>query len=367
LVHAAGRERLFNDAIRLEQLPGAGVEGRKVLFVTNMWPDEERPYYGSFIASQARSLAEAGTSVDTLYVRGYLGAQAYARAVLALPRVARARPYDLVHAHYGHTALASILLRRRPLVVSFCGGDLLGEPAESGRITHKSRLEVAVFRQVARTATVTITKSDEMARALPHSLRERNYVLPNGVDLDAFSPRPRDVARAELGWEHDGKIILFLGNPDDPRKNVALAKKASEIVRRTIPSARLHVAWGIGPEEVPHLMNAADCLLFTSRSEGSPNVVKEAMACALPIVATPVGDVPERLHGVKNCFICEPSVEPIAEAVIQALDCDRAPEARAAVEALGIGLVADRLEHIYNAARDLHLSKREVVRDLVEL
>jgi teichuronic acid biosynthesis glycosyltransferase TuaC len=340
---------MWKDLLRLEQLPSAGRGQRRVLFITNMWPDEKRPYYGSFIASQARSLSRASVSVDVLYVRGFLGAHAYLKALVDLPRVARRKPYDLIHVHYGHTALVSIGILQRPLVISFCGEDLLGAPRAEG-ITRKSKIEVAVFRQVARTATVTITKSEEMERALPAELRARNHVLPNGVDLDVFAPASREEARAALGWDADEKVMLFLGNPDDPRKNVSLARESASIVADAIPSARLHIAWGVSPDQVPSLMNAADCLVFTSKSEGSPNAIKEAMACALPIVATPVGDVPERLSRVDGCYVCEPSAEAFARAITRALDCDRAPAARTAVEGLGIGIVADRLTDIYDTA-----------------
>jgi teichuronic acid biosynthesis glycosyltransferase TuaC len=344
---------MWNDVLRLERLPAAAPPKRHVLFITNMWPDEMRPYYGSFIASQARSLAEAHVAVDVLYVRGFLGPQSYLKALFALPRAARGDLYDLIHVHYGHTAAASIGVRQRPLVISFCGEDLLGAPRDEG-ITRKSKVEVAVFRQVARTATATITKSQEMQAVLPPTLQGRNFVLPNGVNLDLFAPRLQREARSELGWSVEEKVMLFLGNPDDPRKNVALAHEAAELVRQQIPTARLHVAWGVTPDQVPVLMNAADCLLFASRSEGSPNAVKEAMACALPIVATPVGDIPERLHGVGNCFVCEPSAPAFADALIRALDGGRAPEARAAVESLGVGAVADRLLEIYDVAAERH-------------
>jgi teichuronic acid biosynthesis glycosyltransferase TuaC len=345
---------MWSNALQFEELPSDGVPQRKVLFVTNMWPDERRPYYGSFIASQARSLSSANVAVDVLYVRGYLGFHAYLKSLFDLPQRVEAKSYDLVHVHYGHTALASMLLRQRPLVISFCGGDLLGEPRDKG-FTYKSQIEVSVFRQIARAATVTITKSKEMERVLPSALQTRNYVLPNGVDIDVFAPRPRDEARSALGWNLNDRVMLFLGNPDDPRKNVGLAHDAAELVRLKIPTARLHVAWGVSSDQVPTLMNAADCLIFPSRSEGSPNVIKEAMACALPIVATSVGDIPERLSGVKNCYMREASPGAFAEAIVWALDCGRAPEARIAVESLRIGVVADRLTEIYDAATALHL------------
>ena len=322
-----------------------------------MWPDEERPYYGSFIASQAHSLAAEHVAVDVLYIRGYVGVQAYVAALVEVPRIARRTHYDVVHVHYGHTAVASLGVVQRPLVVSFCGEDLLGAPREDG-ITRKSQIEVAVFRQIARLATATITKSEEMERALPGSLRRRNFVLPNGVDLDRFAPQPRRQAREELGWSPAEKVMLFLGNPDDPRKNVSLAHAAAAIVGESVPQARLEVAWRVPPDRVPTLMSAADCLVFPSKSEGSPNAVKEAMACALPIVAAPVGDIPERLANVENCYVREPTSESFADALVLALDAGSAPQARAAVESLGVKTVANRLLGIYDAAAETHGTSR---------
>ena len=349
---------MANDRIRFERLPRPDRPAREVLFITNMWPDEVRPYYGSFIASQAHSLAAAGVGVDVVYVRGYLGWRTYAEALAAVPREARRRRYDLVHVHYGHTAAVSLGVLQRPLVISFCGEDVLGVPRDfssdlkwrQSDNTLKSRIEMACFRQLGRIADATITKSVEMEEALPASLRARNHVLPNGVDLERFAPRPRAEARSQLGWDPAEKVMLFLGNPDDPRKNVGLARRAAELVGARVPGARLQIAWAIEPEDVPTYMNAADCLLFASRSEGSPNAIKEAMACAMPIVSTPVGDVPERLGGVEGCFMREPEPEAFADALVQALDVGRAPAAREAVAELSVERIADRLQRIYDQA-----------------
>lgn len=345
---------MWSDLIRLERLTPANAAARgdavrEVLFITNMWPDEVRPYYGSFIASQAHSLRDAGVAVDVLYLRGYLGAHVYAKALATVPLTARRKRYDLIHVHYGHTAAVSLGITQRPLIISFCGEDVLGAPREHG-LTAKSRAEMKVFRELGRFADATITKSVEMEEALPPALRARNHILPNGVDLERFAPRPRAEARAELGWDPDEKIMLFLGNPDDPRKNVALAREAADLVAQRMPGARLHVAWAIKPHDVPTYMNAADCLLFASRSEGSPNAVKEAMACETPIVATPVGDIPERLENVANTWVRLPTPEAFADALVEALHADRAPAARVAVARLGLDRVADRLLSIYEKA-----------------
>ncbi len=336
----------WRDVIRFGRLPRPAGQAGDVLFITNMWPDELRPYYGSFIASQAHSLSAAGIGVDVLYVRGFLGPQVYAKALGAISRIAGRRSYDVVHAHYGHTAAVGLGISQRPLVISFCGEDLLGAPREHG-ITAKSRAELTVFRQLGRFADATITKSLEMELALPRRLRARNRIVPNGVDLDLFAPRPRAAARAELGWDADEKVMLFLGDPRDERKNVRLAERAAALVAQRRERTRLHVAWAIDPLAVPLHMNAADCMVFASRSEGSPNAIKEAMACELPIVATPVGDIPERLRGVPGCWVTDAEPAAIADALLAALDADRTPAARAAVEVLGLGRVAERLLGIY--------------------
>lgn len=318
----------------------------RVLFVTNMWPDAVRPHYGAFIRSQAGSLEPAGVAVDVLTIRGYRSKRAYAMTPRTVLRLSRERDYDLVHVHTGHAAAVSVWGVRQPIVLSFVGADVLGQPRERG-LTVKSRLEVAIFRQLARLAATTITKSSEMERALPASTQSRNHVIPNGVDVEIFAPQPKPQARRSLGWTQDEKVALFLGDPADPRKNVELARAAVALARESLPTLRLHMAWGTRPEDVPRLMWAADCLLFPSRSEGSPNVVKEAMAAALPVVATPVGDIVERLAGVDGCFVVAAEPAAFCAALLRAVELDRAPDARAAVLELSLPKVAARVIEVY--------------------
>jgi glycosyltransferase involved in cell wall biosynthesis len=331
--------------IRFSRDPMQGGDLR-VLFVTNMYPDEEWPHYGSFIASQAVSLRAKKITVDVLYVRGYLSVAAYARALEAIPRRAKSSDYDVVHVHYGHTLAAALFTQGLPMLVSFCGEDLLGAP-RGGGISLKSRLEVGVFKRLAGVADRTITKSVEMERALPASVRSRNTVLPNGVDLTAFRWRDPLSARRELGWAADAKIMLFLGDPEDPRKNVELAKEAAAEVEARRPDACLKVVWKMPADRVRTVMNAADVLVFPSLSEGSPNAVKEALASELPVVATAVGDVSERLAGL-SCSSTQPA-EPqaFAAAIEVALDHGRSPAARMAIEPLGTERVAEHLIAIY--------------------
>jgi glycosyltransferase involved in cell wall biosynthesis len=328
----------------------------RILFVTNMWPDAERPWYGTFIKTQADSLAALGHEIDPLAIRGYASKVEYARAI---PEIrARAAGADLVHAHYGHAAVVGRAQLSRPYVVSYCGDDVLGTATGDGGITPRSRVEAAVFRQLARVADATITKSAEMEAALPAGARARNTVIPNGVDLERFAPGARAATRYQLGWDADERAVLFVGNPDVAAKNHPLAEAVCAAAGEELAGIRLRVAWGFSPEQMPLLMSAADALLFPSRSEGSPNAVKEALAMELPVVATAVGDIPERLAGIPGCFAGPAEVEPLARALVGALRHGRVPEARRAVAELSLQRVAERVTRVYEQAVARHGGRR---------
>jgi teichuronic acid biosynthesis glycosyltransferase TuaC len=322
---------------------------RHVLFVTNMWPDDERPWYGTFVRSQAEALRDLGIGIDVLSIRGYRRRAAYLGAAARAATLNRRRAFDVVHAHYGHSGLVARLQLRAPLVVTFYGSDLLGERTASGGLTTRSRVEASAFGQLARVVQATITNSEQMERALPRACRKRNHVIPNGVDLERFRPLDRLTARRRLSWPADEAAVLFVGDPRLPVKNHALAEAVCRRVAAVLPRVTLRVATGLPPAEIPMWMSAADALLVTSRSEGSPNVVKEAMAAELPIVSTPVGDVPERLRGLPACFVQAPEESALADALASALRHGRVPEARAAVASLSRERVASRVADVYEA------------------
>jgi teichuronic acid biosynthesis glycosyltransferase TuaC len=320
-----------------------------VLHVANLWPDEERPWFGSFVKSQVDSLSALGLEVDVLRIRGYAGRSAYLTAATRVAALNRRHDVDVVHAHYGHSGVVARLQLRSPLVVTFYGSDLLGSPGASGAPTRRSRIEAAIFRQLARTAAATITNSREMEDALPPACRRRNHVIPNGVDLERFSREDRLTARQRLGWPPDETSVLFVGDPSLHVKNHGLAQAVCRRAAGVLPELTLHVAADVPPAQIPVWMSAADALLLTSRSEGSPNVVKEAMAAELPIVSTPVGDVPERLSGLPGCFVRAPEERPLADALLRAVRHRRVPEARAAVAPLSLERVAQRIAEVYEA------------------
>jgi len=174
-------------------------------------------------------------------------------------------------------------------------------------------------------------------------------VIPSGLDFGLFRPIPQDEARRHLGLPVDKRFLLFVGNPELPRKRYDLARQAVDVLNRSL-SAELLVGWGAPHDDIPFYMNAADALVFTSRQEGSPNVVKEALACNLPVVSVRVGDVPLRLQNVEGCELCDDDrPETIAAALERVLRRNRRVAGRDAVRDLDEQRLAQEVISIYRS------------------
>jgi glycosyltransferase involved in cell wall biosynthesis len=126
------------------------------------------------------------------------------------------------------------------------------------------------------------------------SLNKPKVILPMGVDLSKFKPIPKQEACNQLGLSPEKKYIFFPSNPERPVKNFTLAKLAFDLLTRE--DVNLLIAKNIPPDKMWLYYNAADIVLVTSFHEGSPNVIKEAMACNTPIISVNVGDVSERFR-----------------------------------------------------------------------
>ncbi len=324
-------------------------DGAEVLIVTNFWPREEDPTYGIFAKRQIDSLVARGLRSDVLFVRGYLSPRAYPAAAWRLARAslgATAR-YRLVHAHGGEAGVFARLYLRAPLVVTYYGSDLLGIRRGGDSLPLSSRLRREVVRQSARTAAATVTQSREMERALPAAARVRNRVIPNGIDRSVFRPIDRAQARAELGWPQSERVSLFAGDPKLSVKRFWLAEAACRHAEERIGPLRLAATWGTAPERMPLVLNAADCLLLTSSSEGSPNIVKEAVTCGLPVVSTRVGDVEDILRNVEPSWICGEAPEELGRAVGDCLSRAVRSNGWETGEWLSLDAVAAKVEQVY--------------------
>jgi teichuronic acid biosynthesis glycosyltransferase TuaC len=287
-----------------------------MLTVTNVWPHSANPAYGPFIKRSVDGLIAAGMESDVLFIRGYRGLRAYVCAALLLGMLGLRRRYALVHAHGGETALVGRLYLGGHVVASYLGSDLLAPRDGGWRTSCNRRLRSALLRRHAALLTATTTKTREMEAVLPRRARDRNRVIPDGIDLDRFKPTDREAARAYLGWSPNSRIVLFAGRAQSAIKRVWLAEEAVALARGELEDLELVIASRVDPDDMPYYYSAADCLLHTSASEGSPNVVKEALACNLPIVATPAGDIRRLVAGARPGRVVAADVPTLAREVI---------------------------------------------------
>ena len=321
-----------------------------VLLVTNAWPHPGEPRYGIFAKRKVDALVEAGLHCDVLFVRGFESPLAYVHAAVTVlwRSVARHGRYRIVHGLGGETLLPCLVSIRGRRVISFWGDDLLGTPDFDGALVRGSRVRRFALRQLSRLSSATITMSREMEAALPPAVRQRNTVLPDGIDPEEFRPIDRTAARRALGWPADEPVALYAADPELPRKRYPLAVAACEWARASGIPVRLHVAHTTPTTLMPTVMSAADCLLMTSSIEGSPNVVKEALMVGLPVVATPVGDVRDVLREVHPSYICEPDPKALGSAVVACLRHAGRSDGRRHSAWLDQRVIARRLLDIYD-------------------
>jgi glycosyltransferase involved in cell wall biosynthesis len=317
----------------------------KVLMVTAPLPTASRPGTWAAVARQIDSIRSLGIEVDLLEIDGARGIK-YLQALTHLNE--RSSDVDVIHAHYGYCGWVARLQRRKPVVVSFMGSDLLGVANASGRITASSRLIVEIDRRVARFVDAVIVKSRQMAEVLDPVVA---HVIPNGVDLEAFQPIDRATARGTLGWQEGKPRVLFPGNPALPNKGFPLAQAAMSVAASALGEPfEIIPLTGIDPGQVPLYLNAADAMLLASYTEGSPNAVKEAMACNLPVIAVPVGDVPELLTGVESCAVCPRDPQILGSELARVLQAASRSNGRETIKARGLDLasVARRVAEVYD-------------------
>jgi glycosyltransferase involved in cell wall biosynthesis len=306
----------------------------RVLIVTNMWPTPQRPAFGVFVRDQVEALRAIGAP-DLHLELEVLPPGSYVRGAAALARSRRGQRFDVVHAHFGLTQWPALAVRAGARGVTLHGTDV--RHPLSGRLT----------RAALRTADLVATVSEDLAAELPPPRRgQRRAVLPCGVATTRFTPRPRSEARERLGLDPDGRYLLF---PADPERAGKRADRARLLAAAT--GATLLTAGAIDPEAMPWHVNAANAVVVPSDHEGFGLAVLEALACDVPVLATPTGIHPQALAGIDGtlCAPFDPDVwATTAGPHLAAADPRVAGRARA--EEFGAARMAER---VLAAWRDL--------------
>jgi glycosyltransferase involved in cell wall biosynthesis len=262
------------------------------------------------------------------------GLKGYIKAIPKLRKVMRSNEYDVIHAHYSLSAFTASLSGAKPLVVSLMGSDV------SSNAFYKFFIKFFNYFFWKR----VIVKSDEMKSIL--GIKDV-FVIPNGVDFDKFKPIDKSTALIKTGWDISRQHILFAANPNRPEKNYKIAKEAFDLLDNK--DLELHFLENVSNNDMPYYFNAADVVLLTSLREGSPNVIKEAMACNIPIVSTNVGDVKKVLKDTKGCYIVKDHAIDISDKISKVLGFNKKTTGRNDMQYLNSDSVAKKIMNIYNS------------------
>ncbi|NMC60028.1 MAG: glycosyltransferase family 4 protein [Candidatus Methanofastidiosa archaeon] len=300
----------------------------KVLFISS----GKNGSVSILVRNQGESLKKKGIEVDYFMIRP--GLTGYITSIFKIRKKYKSDNFDLAHAHYSLSGIVASLAGVCPLIVSLMGSDAYN---------------ATLIRQITRFFyknkwNATIVKTNKMKELLGF---KNSFILPNGVDLERFNPKNKLLAREKLKLPFDKKIVLFISVLNRPEKNFDLAKKAVNFLNdEKIELLRLH---NIPNSEIPDYLNAAELLLLTSKWEGSVNVIKEAMACNCPIVATEVGDIKWIIGDTLGCSLTTFDHKDIAAKILKTLALEKRTNGRDRIIQLGLDsqIIASKLINIY--------------------
>lgn len=281
-----------------------------------------------FITEQVNSIKNLGVEIEYFLIKGK-GLYGYFTNLKKFNiKLSNYKP-DLIHAHYGFSGLFSNLQRKIPVITTYHGSDINKTiPGIFSKISILlSRTNIFVSYQLSKKA----------------GLNNKSQIIPCGVNTQLFNHKNKTNARKYFGYETNEKLILFSGSFQNKVKNPELAKKAIMLVQ----GLKLIELKGFSREEVSLLMSAVDLALMTSRSEGSPQFIKEAMSCNLPIVSLNVGDVEELIEGVAGCFISSSKTSELAVKIQKAISIENSNGREKILALYEINYIASKVVNLY--------------------
>ena len=251
-----------------------------------------------FIFEQVEEIRRLGIQCEYYLVsRGLKG---YLNAFFELKRIIKINAIDLIHAHYGLCGIIANFQRQVPVITTYHGSDI-----------NNRNLRYLSFCSMLMSRKNIVVSKPLYDKAI---LKEKARIIPCGVNASFLVPIDKSVARSNLGWDTHKKYVLFSKEFYNSSKNYPLAKAAVDLYNQlhiNEPKAELIEFIGYSREQVLWLYNAVNCVIMTSNQEGSPQFIKEALACNCPIVSVDVGDVKYVISGVDGCFLADRTVEDL--------------------------------------------------------
>lgn len=329
--------KISSDPIKLEN----NEKLLKVLFVSsgNMKKIDIAP----FIKVQGDSLKSENINVTYFKIKGK-GVLGYLKNILELKKFLKNKKFDLIHAHFTLSAWVVVLsFPKSPIVLSIMGTDAFGRLKKLSKVKIYNKYLTLLTIMIQPFVSFIISKSPNIARHV--WLKNKSIILPNGVNLEKFDGRRVSYAK-ELGLKPDKKYVLFLGNPKDVNKNFKLLEGLREKLKQS--EIEIINPYPVSHEVVVKFLSTVDVLVMCSVKEGSPNVVKEALASNCKGVFTDVGDVRKIVDGVRGYAIINLDMVELENAINKVMEMDSC-EGRDRIKTIDLdsSIVAKKIRNIY--------------------
>jgi glycosyltransferase involved in cell wall biosynthesis len=283
------------------------------LYITNMYPRQNHPVDGIFIREQILEIAKVIPIKKEIFLIDavHKGKIQYIKSLFTIPQLLRSKSYDIIHIHYGISGLFLLFFKPKTKVFLTLHGSDIQKRKTNG-------WQVWLTKKILPKVDKVFVQNKHM-KELVTSYNTNVEIVTCGIDTDFFRPEQQTINRKKH------KLILFPSSPSREVKDfplfIKIFNRVTEIAETPIKYACIEQ---LNRLEVRNLLSNADCLLLTSKTEGSPQVVKEALSCNLPVVSVPVGDVKEIINGIPNCYVGDShQVDEMANLVLQVIKAKR--------------------------------------------
>ncbi len=329
-----------------------------------MFPTPEYPWLGIFVREQVDSLKSLGVNVDLSLHLGRVSQWNYFRGLHDLVWKLRENHFDLIHSHHTYStflALAAnrLTFRSVPIIQTFHEGEIFSRGFyRKGYLPGRMKYSGSFKRRVLKKCRHLIPVNADMIPTLfdreGANRCPASTVVPTGIDMDMFQPRDRIKSRQTLGWSQDDPYFFFPYKPGIPGKRIDLARLAVERFSGDGRNARLVTGGNIPHEKIADVICACNAVLVLSDYEASPTIVKESLACEVPVISTDVGDVRSRYGHLDGILLCDENIGNLARKLGQSLLIPSPFGGRECLIGLELDLmrVAKRIRTIYHEVLD---------------